>query len=95
MADPLDYRPAPGTVPTQPGVYTFRDADDRVIYVGKAKNLRARLANYFQDVRNLHPRTRTMVLSADHVQWTVVGSEFEALNLEYTWIKRLDRKSVV
>ncbi|MEL4154849.1 excinuclease ABC subunit UvrC [Corynebacterium bovis] len=88
MADPLDYRPAPGTVPTQPGVYTFRDADDRVIYVGKAKNLRARLANYFQDVRNLHPRTRTMVLSADHVQWTVVGSEFEALNLEYTWIKR-------
>ncbi|MDN5582608.1 MAG: excinuclease ABC subunit UvrC, partial [Corynebacterium sp.] len=82
------YRPAPGTIPTSPGVYTFRDADDRVIYVGKAKNLRARLSNYFQDPGHLEPRIRTMVHTADHVQWTVVGSEIEALNLEYTWIKK-------
>ncbi|OFO12863.1 excinuclease ABC subunit C [Corynebacterium sp. HMSC22B11] len=86
----VDYRPAPGTIPTQPGVYTFRDKHDRVIYVGKAKNLRARLSNYFQDLSQLHPRTRTMVQTANRVQWTVVGSEFEALNLEYTWIKRFN-----
>lgn len=88
MADPSTYRPAPGTVPTDPGVYTFRDADDRVLYVGKAKNLRNRLSNYFQDPAHLSPRIRTMVFSADHVQWTVVSSELEALNLEYTWIKK-------
>lgn len=88
MADPASYRPAPGAVPTSPGVYTFRDSDDRVIYVGKAKNLRSRLSNYFQDPGNLEPRIRTMVYTADHVQWTVVGNEIEALNLEYTWIKK-------
>lgn len=88
MADPASYRPAPGTIPTSPGVYTFRDSDDRVIYVGKAKNLRSRLSNYFQDPGHLEPRIRTMVHTADHVQWTVVGSEIEALNLEYTWIKK-------
>mgnify|MGYP001013370443 FL=1 len=88
MADPASYRPAPGTIPTSPGVYTFRDADDRVLYVGKAKNLRNRLSNYFQDPLHLNPRIRTMVFSADHVQWTVVASELEALNLEYTWIKK-------
>lgn len=90
MADPASYRPAPGTIPTEPGVYTFRDADDRVIYVGKAKNLRARLANYFQPLDNLHPRTRQMVTTATHVRWTVVHTEDEALNLEYTWIKRFN-----
>ena len=88
MADPASYRPAPGSIPTNPWVYTFRDADDRVLYVGKAKNLRARLSNYFQDPAHLEPRIRTMVHTADHVQWTVVGSELEALNLEYTWIKK-------
>ncbi len=88
MADPASYRPAPGTIPTDPGVYTFRDADDRVLYVGKAKNLRNRLSNYFQDPAHLNPRIRTMVYTADHVQWTVVSSELEALNLEYTWIKK-------
>ncbi|MDN6352870.1 MAG: excinuclease ABC subunit UvrC, partial [Corynebacterium sp.] len=85
---PASYRPAPGSIPTNPGVYTFRDADDRVLYVGKAKNLRARLSNYFQDPAHLEPRIRNMVHTADHVQWTVVGSELEALNLEYTWIKK-------
>ncbi|UYG16406.1 excinuclease ABC subunit UvrC [Brachybacterium huguangmaarense] len=90
MADPATYRPAPGTIPTRPGVYRFRDADSRVIYVGKAKNLRARLSNYFQDVANLHPRTRRMVTTASSVEWTVVTSEVEALTLEYTWIKEFD-----
>lgn len=90
MASTVDYRPEPGTIPTDPGVYTFRDAHDRVIYVGKAKNLRARLSNYFQDLSQLHPRTRAMVQTANRVVWTVVSSEFEALNLEYTWIKRFN-----
>lgn len=90
MANTVSYRPEPGTIPTEPGVYTFRDAHDRVIYVGKAKNLRARLSNYFQDFSQLHPRTRTMVQTAQRVVWTVVSSELEALNLEYTWIKRFN-----
>ncbi|MBC3185498.1 excinuclease ABC subunit UvrC [Corynebacterium sp. zg-331] len=90
MADPTTYRPAPGAIPTDPGVYKFRREDGRVLYVGKAKNLRARLSNYFQDIAQLHPRTRQMVLAASEVEWTVVASEVEALQLEYTWIKRFD-----
>ncbi|OEY23934.1 excinuclease ABC subunit C [Corynebacterium sp. BCW_4722] len=90
MANPQDYRPAPGTIPTEPGVYKFRDRDGRVIYVGKAKNLRARLNNYFQPPHTLHPRTRQMVHTGASVEWTVVASEVEALQLEYTWIKRFD-----
>lgn len=90
MATTVSYRPEPGSIPTEPGVYTFRDASERVIYVGKAKNLRARLSNYFQDFSQLHPRTRAMVQSANRVVWTVVSSELEALNLEYTWIKRFN-----
>ena len=86
----VSYRPAPGTIPDKPGVYTFRDATDRVIYVGKAKSLRSRLSNYFQDLSQLHPRTRAMVQTANRVQCTVVSSELEALNLEYTWIKRFN-----
>lgn len=90
MADPSTYRPAPGSIPTEPGVYSFRDSNGRVIYVGKANSLRARLSNYFQDVTGLHPRTRQMVFTAASVDWTVVNSEVEALQLEYTWIKRFD-----
>ena len=90
MADPATYRPAPGTIPVEPGVYRFLDDGGRVLYVGKAKNLRARLSNYFQDVAHLHPRTRQMVQSASKVIWTVVRTEVEALQLEYTWIKRFD-----
>ena len=90
MANPKDYRPAPGTIPTEPGVYKFRDQNGRVVYVGKAKNLRARLNNYFQPPATLHPRTRQMVFTAASVEWTVVSSEVEALQLEYTWIKRFD-----
>lgn len=90
MADPSTYRPAPGEVPTNPGVYRFRDSHGRVIYVGKAKNLRSRLANYFQDLSSLHPRTQTMVTTAAAVEWTVVNTEVEALSLEYSWIKEFD-----
>lgn len=87
MADPATYRPAPGEIPTAPGVYRFFDPQGRVIYVGKAKNLRARLSNYFQNPAGLHARTRQMVWTAAGVRWVVVGSEIEALSLEYAWIK--------
>ena len=87
---PLSYRPAPGSIPTQPGVYRFRDPRGRVVYVGKAKNLRARLSSYFQDIGNLHQRTATMVTTAASVEWTVVNTEVEALQLEYSWIKEYD-----
>jgi excinuclease ABC subunit C len=87
---PASYRPEPGSIPTQPGVYRFRDARGRVIYVGKAKNLRARLSSYFQDISNLHPRTASMVTTANSVEWTVVNTEVEALQLEYSWIKEFD-----
>ena len=90
MADPSTYRPAPGSIPTAPGVYRFRDEHRRVVYVGKAKNLRARLTSYFQDIGNLHPRTASMVTSAASVEWTVVATEVEALQLEYSWIKEYD-----
>lgn len=90
MPSPASYRPEPGSIPTQPGVYRFRDPKGRVIYVGKAKSLRARLSSYFQDLRNLHPRTATMVTTAASVEWTVVKTEVEALQLEYSWIKEYD-----
>jgi excinuclease ABC subunit C len=90
VSDPTTYRPAQGSIPTQPGVYKFRDPYGRVVYVGKAKNLRARLANYFQPLTSLHPRTQTMVTTASSVEWTVVATEVEALALEYSWIKEFD-----
>lgn len=90
MADPWSYRPATGTIPTEPGVYRFSDATGRVIYVGKAVNLRQRLTSYFADPALLHFRTRTMVRTAANVEWTVVRNELEALQLEYTWIKQHD-----
>ncbi|MEZ7857702.1 MAG: GIY-YIG nuclease family protein, partial [Aquiluna sp.] len=70
-----------------PGVYRFLDADERVLYVGKAKNLRSRLSNYFGPLDSLHERTRRMLLSASDVKWTIVATEYEALQLEFTWIK--------
>ncbi|MCW2600038.1 MAG: excinuclease subunit [Frankiales bacterium] len=90
MADPSTYRPAAGTIPVAPGVYRFRDERGRVIYVGKAKSLRPRLSSYFQDVQGLHPRTRQLVTTAASVEWTVVSTEVEALQLEYSWIKEFD-----
>ena len=87
MADCVPYRPAPGDIPTSPGVYRFLDKNGRVIYVGKAINLRNRLANYFQPLDSLHPRTRKMVTTAVGVKWITVANELEALSLEYSWIK--------
>ncbi|MCC9054193.1 excinuclease ABC subunit UvrC [Microbacterium sp. F2E] len=87
MANALPYKPKPGEIPTQPGVYRFRDAEGRVLYVGKAKNLRARLSNYFAPLHTLHERTRRMVTTATSVEWTVVGSDVESLQLEYMWIQ--------
>ena len=84
------FRPASQDIPAKPGVYKWRDGQGRVIYVGKAKNLRNRLANYFQPLYQLHPRTQSMVLTARSLEWTVVATEFEALTLEYTWIKAFD-----
>jgi len=88
--DPSSYRPGPGEIPLDPGVYRFRDADGRVIYVGKANSLRPRLSSYFQDLSALHPRTRSMVTTGASVEWTVVANEVEALQLEYSWIKEFD-----
>jgi len=90
VADPSTYRPSPGTIPDAPGVYKFRDPGGRVIYVGKAKSLRSRLNSYFADLSLLHPRTRQMVTTAGSVEWTVVATEVEALQLEYNWIKEFD-----
>jgi len=90
VADPASYRPAPGSIPESPGVYRFRDERGRVIYVGKAKNLRSRLNSYFADFVGLHPRTQSMLRSAARVDWTVVATEVEALQLEYSWIKEFD-----
>ncbi|WP_304106716.1 excinuclease ABC subunit UvrC [Mycolicibacterium bacteremicum] len=90
MPDPATYRPAPGSIPVEPGVYRFRDPHGRVIYVGKAKSLRSRLNSYFADLSALAPRTRQMVTTAGSVEWTVVTTEVEALQLEYLWIKEFD-----
>jgi excinuclease ABC subunit C len=90
VADPSTYRPRPGEIPDSPGVYRFRDAHGRVVYVGKAKSLRQRLTSYFADPATLHPRTLSMVTTAASVEWTVVGTEVEALQLEYAWIKEFD-----
>ena len=81
-------RPASGSVPVTPGSYQFKDEHGRVIYVGKASNLRARLSNYFQDPAVLHPRTAAMVAAAHSVEWIEVRNEVEALMLEYSLIKQ-------
>ena len=82
--------PRPRDIPTVPGVYRFRDVRGRVIYVGKATNLRSRLGSYFADPETLHSRTRSLVESAMSVDWVVVGTEVEALTLEFAWIKEFD-----
>ncbi|KKX96807.1 excinuclease ABC subunit UvrC [Microbacterium sp. Ag1] len=90
MADVLPYKPRAGEIPTDPGVYRFRDSAGRVLYVGKAKNLRQRLSNYFAPLRTLHERTRRMVTTASSVEWTVVPTDVDSLQLEYMWIKEFD-----
>ncbi|MBF4576567.1 excinuclease ABC subunit UvrC [Frondihabitans sp. VKM Ac-2883] len=90
MSNTVSWRPKASDIPTEPGVYRWRDERGRVLYVGKAKNLRARLSNYFAPLPSLHERTRRMVLTARSVEWTTVGTDIEALQLEYTWIKEFD-----
>lgn len=90
MAAQLPYKPAPGEIPTNPGVYRFLGDDGRVLYVGKAKNLRQRLSNYFAPLHTLHERTRRMVTTAVKVEWTVVPTDVDSLQLEYQWIKQFD-----
>jgi len=90
VAADLPWRPRTGEIPTKPGVYRFRDERGRILYVGKAKSLRQRLSNYFAPLTTLHDRTKRMVLTARSVEWTVVNSDFEALQLEWTWIKEFD-----
>jgi excinuclease ABC subunit C len=90
VTDPNRYRPRPGEIPEEPGVYRFRDEHGRVVYVGKAKSLRQRLNQYFADFTMLHPRTQLMLTTAAGVEWTVVNTEVEALQLEYSWIKEFD-----
>jgi excinuclease ABC subunit C len=90
MASQLPYKPKQGEIPTDPGVYRFRDAHGRVLYVGKAKNLRQRLSNYFAPLHTLHERTRRMVTTASSVEWTVVPTDVDSLQLEYQWIKEYD-----
>ena len=87
MADQLSFRPKTSEIPTEPGVYRWFDKNGRILYVGKAKNLRARLSSYFAPLDSLHSRTRRMVTSAADVQWTIVKTEYEALQLEFQWIK--------
>jgi len=90
MANDVDFRPKTGEIPTNPGVYRFIDESGRVLYVGKAKNLRARLSSYFAPLESLQEKTRRMVQTARDVNWTIVKTEFEALQLEFTWIKEFD-----
>ena len=89
MLDP-SHRPQRGDIPETFGVYKWKDGEGRVIYVGKAKNLRNRLSYYFQPLSSLPPRTRNMVLAAKSLEWTIVDNELEALSLEYSWIKEFD-----
>jgi excinuclease ABC subunit C len=90
MAQDIDWRPQTGEIPTGPGVYRFLDAGGRVLYVGKAKSLRSRLTNYFGPLESLHERTRRMVTTATDVKWVIVKTEYEALQLEFQWIKQFD-----
>jgi excinuclease ABC subunit C len=90
MANDLSFRPKTSEIPTRPGVYRFYDKKRRILYVGKAKNLRARLQSYFAPLDSLHERTRRMVQSAVDLDWTIVKTEFEALQLEFTWIKEFN-----
>ena len=90
MSGHLSWRPKTSDIPTNPGVYRWLDKTGRVIYVGKANNLRQRLSSYFANPETLHKRTRKMVETAADLQWTIVKSEFEALQLEFTWIKEFN-----
>ena len=85
-----NWFPKASTIPRDPGVYRWYDANGRVLYVGKAKDLRSRLTSYFAKPESLHERTRRMVQGSTNLDWTIVNSEFEALQLEFTWIKQYE-----
>lgn len=84
-----EFRPAVGEIPQSPGVYRFSDRNGRALYIGKAKNLRARIANYFGPLDALNPRTQRMLMLASQIDWTVVGTDTESLVLEHTWINEM------
>lgn len=88
MTETRSWFPNTESIPVEPGVYRWYDDQDRILYVGKAKNLRSRLTSYFAKPETLHERTRRMVRSATRIDWTIVKTEFEALQLEFTWIKQ-------
>ena len=90
----MQYRPPTGTIPDAPGSYQFYDAEGRVLYVGKAKSLRHRLPNYWQESAKLMPRTAQMVAQADHVEWVVVDSEVEAA-IQQSLYRLMEGKTVV
>lgn len=90
MSETRSWFPNTETIPVDPGVYRWFDENDRILYVGKAKNLRSRLTSYFAKPETLHERTRRMVQSATRIDWTIVKTEFEALQLEFTWIKQFN-----
>jgi len=79
-------RPPPTSIPDAPGVYLFKDGTGRVLYVGKAKSLRKRTANYF--ARDLGPRTRLMVDAAEDLDWIVTDNEVAALMLEFSLVQK-------
>jgi excinuclease ABC subunit C len=82
------HRPPAGTIPEDPGSYQFKDRDGRIIYVGKAKNLRSRLNSYFGNPDLLHPKVASMVAAAESVEWITVSTEVQALMLEFSLIKQ-------
>ena len=84
----MPLRPEAGSVPDEPGSYQFKDKSGRITYVGKAKSLRNRLNSYFQDAKNLHPRTVQMLNASASVEWIEVATEVDALMLEYSLIQR-------
>jgi excinuclease ABC subunit C len=84
-----EFRPASGEVPTNPGVYRFSDRNGRVLYIGKAKNLRSRIANYFGPLNALNPKTQRMLALSSAIDWTVVATDTEALILERSWIREM------
>ena len=90
MSKSRSWFPPTESIPTNPGVYRWFDSTGRILYVGKAKNLRARLTSYFAKPETLHERTRRMVQTAVRLDWTIVKTEFEALQLEFTWIKEFN-----
>lgn len=90
MGDPALYRPK--HIPSEPGVYRFKDKQNQVLYVGKAKNLKSRLNSYFGDFASLPVRTQAMLRAAEQVDWVIVANEVEALQLEFMWIKEFNPK---